>query len=37
LATKLGSQTPIIVSCASGIMGRDAVTGEHREVSTVKD
>ncbi|KAI9384717.1 hypothetical protein POPTR_012G100500v4 [Populus trichocarpa] len=32
LATKLGSQTPIIVSCASGIMGRDAVTGEHREV-----
>ncbi|KAJ6748387.1 F-BOX ONLY PROTEIN 22 [Salix purpurea] len=32
LATKLGSQTPIVVSCASGIMGRDAVTGEHREV-----
>ncbi|KAJ6977752.1 F-box/LRR-repeat protein [Populus alba x Populus x berolinensis] len=32
LATKLGSQTPIIVSCASGIMGRDVVTGEHREV-----
>ncbi|KAJ6882515.1 hypothetical protein NC651_028953 [Populus alba x Populus x berolinensis] len=32
LATKIGSQTPIIVSCASGIMGRDVVTGEHREV-----
>ncbi|KAF9671728.1 hypothetical protein SADUNF_Sadunf12G0078500 [Salix dunnii] len=32
LATKLGSQTPIVVSCASGIMGRDAVTDEHREV-----
>ncbi|XP_052303589.1 F-box/LRR-repeat protein At5g63520 isoform X2 [Populus trichocarpa] len=35
LATKLGFQTPIIVSCTSGIMGRDAVTDEHREVSTV--
>ncbi|KAF9671727.1 hypothetical protein SADUNF_Sadunf12G0078400 [Salix dunnii] len=32
LATKLGSQTSIVVSCASGIMGRDAVTDEHREV-----
>ncbi|KAB5532159.1 hypothetical protein DKX38_018829 [Salix brachista] len=32
LATKLGSQTPIVVSCASGIMGRDAVNDEHREV-----
>ncbi|KAL3571290.1 hypothetical protein D5086_028539 [Populus alba] len=32
LATKLGFQTPIIVSCTSGIMGRDAVTDEHREV-----
>ena len=34
LAAKLGSKTPIIVSCAYGIIGRDAVTGEHREVST---
>ncbi|CAK7336744.1 unnamed protein product [Dovyalis caffra] len=32
LAAKLGSKTPIIVSCASGIMGRDAVTDEHKEV-----
>ncbi|XP_061953779.1 F-box/LRR-repeat protein At5g63520-like [Populus nigra] len=32
LATKLGFQIPIIVSCTSGIMGRDAVTDEHREV-----
>ncbi|KAJ6888960.1 hypothetical protein NC652_029911 [Populus alba x Populus x berolinensis] len=33
LATKLGSQTPIIVLLVQGgIMGRDVVTGEHREV-----
>ncbi|XP_011002593.1 PREDICTED: F-box/LRR-repeat protein At5g63520-like [Populus euphratica] len=32
LAAELGSKTPIIVSCANGIIGRDAVTGEHREV-----
>jgi hypothetical protein len=34
LAAKLGSKTPIIVSCTNGIIGRDAVTGEHKEVST---
>ncbi|KAG6754615.1 hypothetical protein POTOM_040407 [Populus tomentosa] len=32
LAAKLGSKTPIIVSCANGIIGRDAVTDEHQEV-----
>jgi hypothetical protein len=32
LAAKLGSKTPIIVSCTNGIIGRDAVTGEHKEV-----
>ncbi|CAK7351493.1 unnamed protein product [Dovyalis caffra] len=32
LAAKLGSKTPIIVSCANGILGRDAVTNEHKEV-----
>ncbi|KAL9392836.1 hypothetical protein Peur_016756 [Populus x canadensis] len=32
LAAKLGSKTPIIVSCAGGIMGRDAVTDEYKEV-----
>ncbi|KAL9384204.1 hypothetical protein Peur_024527 [Populus x canadensis] len=31
LAAKLGSKTPIIVSCTNGIIGRDAVTGEHKE------
>jgi len=33
LAAKLGSKTPIIVSCANGIIGRDAVTDEHQEVT----
>ncbi|CAK7351491.1 unnamed protein product [Dovyalis caffra] len=32
LAAKLGSKIPIIVSCASGMMGRDAVTDEYKEV-----
>ncbi|KAJ6893122.1 hypothetical protein NC652_027210 [Populus alba x Populus x berolinensis] len=34
LAAKLGSKTPIIVSCANGIIGRDAVTDEHQEAAS---
>lgn len=32
MAEKLGSETPIIVTTASGIIGRDACTGEFKEV-----
>ncbi|XP_050225671.1 F-box/LRR-repeat protein At5g63520 [Mercurialis annua] len=32
LAGKLGSRTPLIVTSASGIMGRDAVTNKFKEV-----
>ncbi|KAF5732229.1 hypothetical protein HS088_TW18G00920 [Tripterygium wilfordii] len=37
LVEKLGSQTPIVLSRVSGIIGRDATTGEFREVTCDED
>ena len=33
ITKRLGSSTPLIVSTASGLIGREALTNEFREVS----
>lgn len=35
ISKKLGTKTPIIISTANGIIGRDALTDELKEVSFV--